>query len=129
MNQNMFGGYINYIVHHTKLAISNGLMNLIIRLRGDHVSCDSLEDTAELSKDGKSLVINFVFCGTVRTITIGFNRTQLDDKTYIIKDVEGNVLDTLISSVPGIDQVMFSKVNLSLLYPNMSTVEIQDEDD
>lgn len=122
--------YIHTLVHRSRVALANGLMNLILRLHGEHVTCDSMEDTAEMSEDGRHMIINFVFCGTLRTIKIAFDRRRISSNIYIFRNKSGDEIGREVSSVPGIDSVVFSKLNLMGIYPELSEIEsITDDDD
>lgn len=120
---------IHSLVHKSRVTLANGLMNLILMLHGEHVTCDSMEDTAEISEDGKSMVINFVFCGTLRSIRIAFDRKRLENNTYIIKDKTGDEIARHISSVPGLDKIIFSKLNILDIYPTASDIIVDESDD
>jgi hypothetical protein len=120
---------VHSLVHRTRAAMAKGLMNLILVLHGEHVTCDSLEDTAELSGDGKYMTINFVFCGTLRTIRIAIDRKNIENNTYVLKDTDGNVIDKIVSSVPGLDRILFSKLNLSAIDPQVSDIDVIGEFD
>lgn len=120
--------FVQTLVHRSRTALANGLMNLIVRLHGDHVTCDSTEDTAELSEDGNSMIINFVFCGTLRTIRLPFDRRNIVSNTFVLMDKDGEEIDRLTSSVPGLDDVVFSKANLQKIYPGTHEVVEMDEE-
>lgn len=121
--------FVQTLVHRSRTALANGLMNLIVRLHGDHVTCDSAEDTAELSEDGRSMIINFVFCGTLRTIRLPFNRRNIVSKTFVLRNEQGEEIDMMVSSVPGLDGVVFSQYNLEGIYPDLHEIEELDEFD
>lgn len=117
------------MIHRSRVALANGLMNLILTLHGDHVTCDSMEDTAELSEDGRYMVINFVFCGTLRTIRVAFDRKQIETNTYVFKNSSGDEIGRVASSVPGLDKIVFSKLNVMSIYPHVSEIEMVEDDD
>lgn len=122
-------GIIQSLIHRSRTALANGLMGLILILHGEHVTCDSLEDTAEMSEDGKSMIINFVFCGTLRKIRIAFDRKQISNNTFVIRDKDGVEIERFVSSVPGLDDIIFSKTNLTSMFPELSEIEVLEDDD
>ena len=89
------------------------------------------EDTAELVQDRRGLKIKFVFGGRVREIVLPYNPYRILTSEYAVtcKGEELPFMD-LVSTIPGLDDVVFNKENLSKIYGREieSVVRVNDDD-
>ena len=75
------------------------------------------EDTAELVHDRRGLKISFVFGSQQHSIILPYNPYKIDCTEYSIY-AEGEELPiaNIHSTVPGLDDTLFTKENLSKIY-------------
>lgn len=119
------------LIHRLKRFTVNKLLDFIVYMNGDHVSCDSETDTAELSDDRRRMVINFVFCGQKHKIELGYENHALEPMVYDIFDEDGHVIVTeQRTSIPGLERVLFSRDNLKLMYgKRIGQIDSREADD
>lgn len=89
------------------------------------------EDTAELVHDRRGLKIEFVFGGRAREIVLPYNPYRILTTEYALtyKD-EDLPFTNVVSTVPGLDEVVFNRENLSKIYGRevAAVVPINDDD-
>jgi hypothetical protein len=75
------------------------------------------EDTAELVQDRRGLKITFVFGGQQHSIILPYNPYKINCTEYIVfEDHEDHRHMHLHSTIPGLDDILFTKENLSKIY-------------
>lgn len=116
---------LHTLYHKVKRFTVNKLLDFIVYMNGDHVSCDSETDTAELSDDRRRMIINFVFCGQKHKIELGYEPHVLEPMLYDIYDEDGKIISMNQKvSIPGLESILFSKENMALVYKtNIGNIE------
>jgi hypothetical protein len=112
----MFSSLISYCAEELRNLTLDLLFKGIGYLSG-HKFVHVQEDTAELVHDRRGLKISFVYGGQPHSVVLPFNPYKIEHREYVVyAEGEDLPLANLCSSLPGLDDVLFSKETLGKVF-------------
>lgn len=100
------------ILYHYKNLFKNFTLSLLFSLIGwlsNTTLIDVAMDTAELVNDRRGLKIQFILGGISHSVVLPYNPYKMNHDTVSILDKEtGELLHKEVSSLPGLDDVLYT---------------------
>jgi hypothetical protein len=117
-----------------KDTMRNYSLDVLFRLVGylsQHKLSRSEEDTAELTDNRRGIRIGFTFRGQPTEIILPFDPYRISHRRVVVRENESEdpLIDT-VSSIPGLDDLIYSKENLEHIYgKQIESVGFEDNED